>query len=326
MSYPFSTSFYDQLYSNISTVLKVEYPQQQDEDIMTWHKRLLYEFMSYVQAKYEPSTVDVKINPNKKANKKKNNPNNTKFIPSDEPLFDTNIENALDVVSQDSNFAIYLIIQWLPLLLSTADYICLCVTIDMSGTPASNVALSSIEIKIELTKITILTINGIKPCHLKERYFDKIKSGPLIKTLLKIINFYTSATTSFDYESIRDNTVIQLDPVNIILNCFKIGEFLYKIKNVTKQLFIKDISLKSNLITENSGVLSVSKTNSEKSQRKKFNGRKYIKTEEATTEEMASGIIQTLAISIFRTFYDFDKNTIDGELFEYLFYGKQLNL
>jgi len=326
MSYPFKTTFYDEIYTNISSVLMTEFPQQNNESITDWYKRLLYEYMSYLQAKYEPNSMDDKINPGVTPNKKKDNPGTTNFTPQNETLFDTNLEKALDVVALDSNFSIYLFIEWVKLLLDVGDYIRVCVSMDQSGTHAENIPFTSIEFEFELTKLKIISINHIQLNNMSEEYFDFLKLDPFLKAIFRIISYYSKGTTIYDYDTISDIAVVNLSPTDIVTNSFKIGEILWKIKEITRPLFVKEIALKSNLIVENNGELKVSKGNSEKSQRKKFNSRKYIKSTQVTNAEMSSSIIQTLMISIFRSFYDFDPYNIDQNLYDYMFNKKDLVL
>ena len=322
MSYPFDTDFYDEVYSSISSELKIKFPQQQDEDIIVWYKRLLYEFMKYVQSKYESSSQEIKINPNKKGNKKKDNPSTSNFTPTNTALFETNIENALDIVSQDSNFAIYLLIEWIPLLIGVTDHVSVCAHIDSSETKANNIGLTSVEISFDLFNIRKILINGYNLSSISLNQYDSMSNDPFIKSMFKCINNIIYGDNSFDYDSIKNSSYVNLG-TDVISNSFKIGNLLYKIKNITQSLFIKSICLKSNLIVENSGKLEVTKEKSEKSNRKKFNGRKYIDTETVTQNEISSGIMQTVMIYIFRTYYDFDKDTIDQKLFDYLFLKKR---
>ena len=326
MSYPFDTTFYDLLYTNVSTVLKTQFPQQENETIRQWYKRMLYEYVTYLQAKYEAETNEEKINPGKKPNKKKDNPSTTNFVPPNVTIFDTNTENALDVVSMDSNFAIYLFIEWFPLLIEDGDWVRVCVNIDQSDTAGHNVPFSSIEFEFEQTTLKILGINGVRLNNMKESYFDQLKLDSFLKAILKIISFYSKGSTVYDYDTISDVAIVNLSPTDYITNGFKIGEILWKIKDITQPLFVNEIKITSNLIMENNGVLSVSKGKSEKSQRKKFNSRKFLKSTIVSDEEKASNIIQTLMIAIFRTYYDFDPDNIDQNLFDYLFYGTALNL
>ena len=326
MSYPFNTSLYDQIYTSISSVLMTEFPQNSEESTRDWYKRLLYEYFSYLQAKYESDTMDEKINPGQKPNKKKDTPDATNFTPTNTALFDTNIENALDIVSVDSNFSVYLFIEWIKLLLNPGDYIRVCIGIDQSDTPGANIPFNSIEFEFELTQLKILSINGISLNQMTEYYFDSLKLDPFLKAIFKIISFYSKGTTFYNYDSISDVAIVYLSETDMVTNSFKMGEILWKIKEITKPLFVNEIVLKSNLITENDGKLQVSKGSPEKSQRKKFNSRKYIKSTPATTEEMSSSIIQTLIISIFRSFYDFDPDTIDQNIFDYMFNNKDLTL
>ncbi len=326
MSYPFLTTHYDQIYTSISTELMSQFPKQQNETVIEWYRRLLYEYILYLQAKYESTTLDDKINPSQKPNQKKQNPSETNFLPVNTNIFDTNIEKALDIVSLDSNFSIYLFIEWIKLLLNPGDYIRVCINIDQTGTHGPSIQLNSIEFEFELTKLKIISINRIHLDQMTEEYFDFIKFDPFLKSIFKIISFYSRGTTVYNYNTISDVAIVYLSDTDIVTNSFKIGEILWKIKEITKPLFVNEIVLKSNLITDNNGELKVSKGNTEKSQRKKFNSRKYIKSTQITNNELASIVIQTLIISIFRTFYDFDPNNIDQNLFDYMFNHKDLIL
>jgi hypothetical protein len=197
---------------------------------------------------------------------------------------------------------------------------------DQSGTHAENIPFTSIKLEFELTKLKILEINNIPLNQMSEDYFNFLKLDPFLKAIFRIISFYSKGTTIYDYDTISDVAVVNLSPTDIVTNSFKIGEILWKIKEITRPLFVNEISIRSNLITENSGELKVSKGNSEKSQRKKFNSRKYIKSTQVSNAEMSSSIIQTLMISIFRSFYDFDPDNIDQNLYDYMFNNKELIL
>lgn len=58
----FKCNFYNEVYSRISSVLKEHFPQNQDEDMLSWYKRLLYEFLDYMNDANEPVTQDSKVN------------------------------------------------------------------------------------------------------------------------------------------------------------------------------------------------------------------------------------------------------------------------
>ena len=156
---------------------------------------------------------------------------------------------------------------------------------------------------------------------MKETTFNILNNDTYMKTIFKIIAQTKNGSNLYSYYTIKNHANIDLGQANIFGNSFVIGRFLWNLKNLTQTLFIKDIVIKSNLILENSGELTVSKSKADKSQRKKFNGRKFIDISQVTQAEISSGVIQTLAISIFRTFFDFD-DTIPKELFDYLFNGK----
>lgn len=326
MSYLFDTTLYDQIYSNISSELMTVFPIQSDETAIEWYRRMLYEYISYIQSKYEPDTLEDMIPTNVNANKKKDTPNNIPFTPANETLFDTNLENALNIMTMDSNFSIYLFITWFPFLMSPDDWVRVCVKIDQSNTPGQDIPFSSIEFEYTITKLKILAINGISLELMKESYFDDLKLNPFLKAIFRIISLYSKGSTIFDYDTISEVAIINLSETDIVTNGYKIGEILWKVKEITKPLFVNEITLKSNLIVENSGLLTVSKGNSEKALRKKFNSRKFIKSTETSDAEKISGIIQTLMISIFRTFYDFDPASIDQNLFNYMFNNGNLVL
>lgn len=327
MSFPFDTIFYDTLYAGVADILKVEYPQQESESIQEWYKRLLYEFMSYLQSQYEPSTADEKVNPGEKTNKKKDTPTKTYSL-SEPTLFSGNVENALEVVSQDSDFAIYLFGWWLPLLITPTDWFCLCITIDCDNTPAQDIKLKSVQIKVDnmLSRVTIVSLNGGTLSSMSKSKYNKLNNDPYTHKVFKAINYLMYSNANTDFESIRSAGVVNMNIADYQNNSFRFAEFLYKIKNLTKSLFISEISIKSNLIPENNNELKLNKGQTEKTQRKKFNARKLLKAEDVSASEMASGILQTLSVQTFRTFYDYDALTIDQELFDYMFYDKPLVL
>lgn len=320
MSLPFDTTFYDTLYASVADVLKVEYPQKKSETIQDWYKRLLYEFMSYVQTQYEPFSVDNKVKPSKKSNRKRKNPKK-KYNIVNNSLFSTNVENALEVVSQDSNFAIYLFGWWLPLLMDPTDWICLCLRFDCSDTPASSIKLKSFEVKIDkmLSQVTFIGINGILFNTMTKSQFEKFNTDPFIKSIFKSIYHLVHNTLDGDYISLRNANILNMNISDFQTNSFRIASFLYNLKNITQQLFMSELNLKSNLISENNHELKLTKSKIEKSQRKRFNARKLLKESEVGNAEMSSGIIQTLCVQAFRTFYDFDKSTISKDLFDYMF-------
>jgi len=326
MAYPFKTTYFDELYTSISSELMTQYPKTINETIEQWYKRLLYEYVSYIQSKYEPSTLDEKVNPNEKTNKKKTNPNSANFVPANPTIFDNNVEEALDVLSMDSDFSIYLFIEWFTFILTDNDWVRVSINMDHSSTAASNIPFKSIEFEIKLKQFKIIAINDVQLNMMKERYFDQLKLDPFLKAIFKIISFYTRGTTIYDYDTINDVAIVKLSETDLTTNSFKIGEILWKIKEITRPLFVSEIKLISNLIVENNNTLTVTKNNNEKSQRKKFNSRKYIKSTEATEDEKSSSIIQTLIISIFRTFYDFDPNNISEKILDYMFYGKNFGI
>ena len=324
---PFDTTFYNILYTDVSYILKTEYPQQQDEPILEWYKRLLHEFMTYLQSQYEPSTIDTKVKPDKKTNQKKDTPTKT-YVLEEPTLFSGNVEKALEVVSQDSNFAIYLFAQWLPLLLKPTDWFSICLLVDCDGTPANSVILKKIEIKIEnyLSKITIESINGIKLSKIKELEYERMEHAPYMSAIFKTITKFAKGTTFSDIDTLRSSYVTSFSIADYTNNSYKIARLLCGLKNITTSLFISELTIKSNLISENNGELKLNKGQAEKSQRKKFNARKLLKAEDVTPDEMSSGILQTLSVQAFRTFFDFDKDTIDQDLFDYMFYDKPLVL
>ena len=94
--FPFDVTFYDSVYLSISSELRAKFPQADDEDVMIWHKRLLHEFISYLQSKYEAEEVTIKVNANKKNNKKKTDPEPPNFQP-------TTLANSLTHVTLPTN-------------------------------------------------------------------------------------------------------------------------------------------------------------------------------------------------------------------------------
>ena len=326
MTLPFTTDLYDTIYANISVELREKYPQTEGEDVITWYKRLLYEFMSYLQTKYEPLTVEVKVKANKKNNRKKSNPPTPKLQPQDEIMFDANIERALDIVSQDSNCAVYLLAWWLPLLLTPADHAWVCLEIDCSATPAENVALKMIEMEICVTHFSLIAINGIPIETMTKRQFAALSADPFIKSIFKALekqhsgsnSSNSSNSSSYTQTSIKQASNIVFNGTDYFGNTMQIANVLWSIKNVVEPLFILGLSLKSNLIPLDL-MVTKEKEDRHQSKRKRFNSRRFIKTEETTPAEMSAGVLQTLAISVFRTFYDYDASTIEPELFDYLF-------
>jgi hypothetical protein len=115
---------------------------------------------------------------------------------------------------------------------------------------------------------------------------------------------------------------------NPYINSTKLAIILWRLKNIVEPLFISELTLNSTLLTSSSsssgGALTVTKANADKqaSQRKRFNSQKFISSSVATTETMCVGVLQSLTISLFRTFYDYDAATIDPALFDYLFLNK----
>lgn len=317
---PFDVKFYDNLYLNISVELREKYPQHQDETLIDWHRRLLHEFMDYLHAKYEPEVVESKVQANKKNNKKKKTPSVPNLKPTNVALFDTNVERALDIVTQDSDFACYLMAYWIPLLLNPSDYACMCLDIDGGGSPANTVRLHSIEVKMTLFNVKVLAINGYNIQSMTLPQFNHIYTDPFVNSIFRGL----TGTPFYNLDMVKKASVVTLHPTDVQGNAFQTAGLVWKLKNIVKPLFIKELTLKSNLILEPDKKIAIAKVLSDraKNSRKRFNARKFIKTEESTLEEMSAEVLQTLAVSCFRTFYDFDESTIDPELFDYLFKNK----
>jgi len=312
----FKCNFYDEVYTRISSVLKEHFPQNQDEDMLTWYKRLLYEFLDYMNDANEPVTLDSKVNSGTKTNKRKQKKKNKVILePVSELQFDGAIEKALDVVSEDSNFAIYLLDSWLLLLMGPSDWIQVQLNFDLTNTPAESVQLKSITFKISLLKIEILTVNG-KPLE------DSKRSGdPFLCRSIKSLRKGAEKATGQGIDPTKDSEVF----LKGVHGPRQICNFLWELKKTIEPLFLQGIVFKSSFNIEE---VTISKTNAEKSKssRKKFNSRKFIKATDVSHNEMVAGILETLCISTFRTFYDFDETTMDQELYNYMFLGTDLTL
>lgn len=322
MALPFDTDLYDQIYLNISTELRAKFPQQQNEAILDWHRRLLFEFVSYIHDKYESETDAAIIQANIKNNKKrKNRLNQTNLQPTNTTMFDTNVERALDVVTQDPDFAVYLLYWWLPILISPTDYLQICLCIDNSTTPAEHVAIHKLDLKIQLGVFQLISINDIPIAMMTRTQFNTISNDPFVSSLfrqLQKLDEYNAGDYTID--TVKRAAVIDIAKPDPFQSSLSIAKILWNIKNTLQCMFISDLMLKSNLITTN---LSVSKTSADRgrSNRKRFNSRKFM-LEENTPSEMIAGVLQTVCISIFRTFYDYDQDTIDPSLFNYLILGQ----
>lgn len=319
MSLPFSSTLYDQIYLNISSELRAQFPQANDEDLVSWHRRLLFEFISYLQSKYEAETVEPTVLANKKNNKKKqqNEEVNT-------TLFDANVERALDIVTQDSNFAIYLLYWWLPILISAGDYVNLHIELNCSGTPAQHVALKSLALRFQLDCFELTEVNGVRAAAMTKKTFQ-MSSDAYVNSLFNTLhNLHTHVTTGankpYTLSSISSGGAVThfSDPMSGALH---IANTMHSIKTILESLFISHISMTSNLIVD---ALSVNKTTEDrgKGKRKRFNSRKFIDNTTVSSEDMAANVMQSLMLSVFRTYYDFDEATISQDLYDYLFLRK----
>lgn len=317
MSLPFETTDFDVIYTTIAEVLKVEYPQKNNETILEWYKRLLYELMSYVQTQFEPKLETDVINSNNGNNKKKQNAQNK----ISEPLFEDNIHNALEIISQDSNFAVYLFAWFLPILITTNDY--LEVNINIENDEGSFIDLHNLCLRFDMGifKFTLKTLNN-KPLHsITPDQFNGYKRSPFLHTLFKTLNRICRNTTDYSYDDVKKGFELVYDySIDPQLWSFKIGDLLYHLTNFMKPLFISSIDFKTNLETEH-----IHLTKSKAVPRKRFNARKYLNFNTLTSNETSAQIIRTLVVSIFRTFFDYDKDTISQELFDYLFKNKAIN-
>jgi hypothetical protein len=323
---PFNTTFYDTLYTSISSVLREKFPQKSNEDTLSWYKRLLYEFVTYLQATYEVETVSSKVPAaNTKNNKKKDQPQAVNFQPTNQTLFDANIGKALDLVSQDSNFAVYLIAWWMPIITSPTDTIEISLTVDSTSTLAANVKLQKLKVSFSWTQFRLISINNVAVIDLN----DLLLADPFIYSLVCNLHFMATGNKNDVLKSVQEVSTINMEPnPNPYINSTKLAIILWRLKNIMEPLFISELTLNSTLLTSSSsssgGALTVTKANADKqaSQRKRFNSQKFISSSVATTETMCVGVLQSLTISLFRTFYDYDAATIDPALFDYLFLNK----
>lgn len=327
---PFSCREFDTLYNSIASVLKTTYPQLSNETLLEWYKRLLYNLMAYIEAKYEATTTVNVVNANSKTNKKKDNPSNTSPIPPD-TLFASNIEKALDIVSQDPKFGVYLLSWWLPILINIDDWFEININIDNSNTLAKDVLLTNIELGIELmtSKITVKSINGIDISTIQSDTFDMLRFYPFIGKLFKIINRFKHDQRSIGLtlNTFKESKIITSEINDISINSVRLATLLYEIHILLQPLFISDLTITSDLVGETpiTNTIALSKTKS--IPRKTFNSRKFLNTNKSTvsSNDMSMHIIETLIISIFKTFYDYDEDTINPLLFQYLFQNKSLN-
>lgn len=350
---PFDTTFYDTLYLSISSVLRASFPQGTDEDLLSWHRRLLYEFVQYLQNKYEAAdNTNSKIPANAKNNKKKTTTGAdiTDFTPTDTLVFDANLEKAIDLVSQDSNFAVYLVAWWWPIITSPFDPVTISIAIDSTSTLAETVKLQRMQFSVSWTVFQLLSIDDMSvsdaTLNLSTTHGQKWHAmiiDPFVDSMLR--QLYRVSTREkrdvpLTLSEIKMASKI-VDPggevpnwTNPYANTGRIATILCRLKNIVEPLFISEISLSSALLSTVSGSsgttgsgaagMTVSKVPGDKlaSQRKRFNSRKFIDTSMATAEDMAAGVLQSLVLSLFRTFYDYDEATIDPALFDYLFLDK----
>ena len=247
---PFDTLFYDKLYTNISSELKILFPRNNDEeDDNDWYKRLLYEFIKYLQIKYEPISNETTIPANsKKDNKpKKDSSEAPAVVIQQESLFQANIEKALDIVTQDSDFAIYLMAWWLPILLSPKDNdyfeVKLCIDCDATAT-GNTIHLKSIQCVVRHTEFTIVSINNKKMAHLTQQEWSAFLGDPFIYSILKI--FFKEENDDYQFlENPSTKITYQLKFDNITHTPVKIARIFWRLKNIVKPLFISQLSIKS---------------------------------------------------------------------------------
>ena len=321
--FPFESHDFDVIYTYIAETLKVKYPQQQNETIVLWYRRLLYELLSYVQSQFEPVETETIIPPKNKNNKKKQNSSSPDIV---EPLFSENIERALEIIYQDSNFAIYLLSWFLPILVSNTDTFKIDITVDNSDTPAETVSVKSVNILLEqgMFKASIY-VNGKKINSLSENEYNTFSTDPFLSAFLKAAHFFEFGNINCSYESTRNINMIFDFSYDPQMWSFKLCRFFWSVKNILAQLYIEEIDFKTSLEPATVTILKKNKSNKNKNSRRRFNEQKYINTSMVTEEQMSAQIIRTLVISTFRTFYDFDEETISPELFGYLFEKKRLS-
>jgi hypothetical protein len=307
---PFETTFYDTLYLSISSVLREKFPQQPEEDLLTWHRRLLYEFVSYLQATYEPE-VQVKIPAGaKNDNKKKKDPPPPPI--ENQTMFNSNIENALNIVTQDPDFAVYLFAWWFPIITAPSDTITISLNVDCTSTVAAACQLRKVQISLSWFEFRLVAVNDADTTH-------AVLADPFVTSVFRAIQ--QNRLSSEQILKDPGKTTMSVNDPNPYVNTTQIASVLWRLKNILQPLFISGISI--------SGVdgadLTVTKDTTDKQDRKRFNAKKYIKDDTVTPEQMSGGILQTVVLSIFRCFYDYDAATIDPVLFDYLFL-KQNNL
>lgn len=324
--FPFDTTAYDILYSKVSEVLKTEYPQDEQETELEWYKRLLYEFITFLQTQYEPTTDQEKVSPSFLTNQKKTNPTINYNIPNQD-LFSENIEKALNILSQDPSFAIYLIGWWLPLMVFPNDWFNIHIEIDNTDTPAHTIKLTNIDIKIDqmISRLSITNINNKSINIMSVSELTNLIADPYIYRIFQSLSYVIYNTHRISAEMISSIRTVTLPVQDIQQNSFKIATFLYKLKNLTKTLFISGIEITTEL-NNTTQRLSLKKTPIEKKQRTKFNARRLIKITDTNTAEISASLIQTLFVQAFRTFYEYDKNSISPSLFDYLFNDHPLSL
>lgn len=216
------------------------------------------------------------------------------------------------------------------MILGPNDYFIISGTIDGSSTLASAVKLEQFEIECSLTHFKLYSINGVSisenvnSAHMNSAQFREFMDDPFISSILKL-----TKTNSIAQERIQppptkleiiENAHVTFSNADSFVNAANIATLLWKLKNIVQPLFIVSLTIKSNLIVEPVTVTKA-KNNKEKGKRTRFNSRKFVANSSvaATPAEMSLGVLQTLAISTFRTFYDYDADTIDPTLFNYLF-------
>jgi len=320
--FPFKSTDFDIIYTNIAESLKSTYPQNEDS-LQIWYKKLLYELMSYVQSEFEPEEIEEVIKPKNKNNKrrKKKKDVNSKAIVG-ESIFTDTIDRCLEIIYQDSNFAIYLLSWFLPILVKVTDTFEIDINIDNSETPAENVILRHVHLLIEqgIFKITIL-INGIDISYLTKKQYESFMLDPFLSQFLKSISLFKTGTT----ETYVNSNVISYDGCDPQLWSFRLSRFLWDIKNVLTPFYIDNIEFKTNLEPEVVTKLTKEKANKNKNNRKRFNEQKFLTSETVTQDQMASHVIRSLIVARFRTYYDFDEDTISVDLYDYLFKKKPLS-
>lgn len=316
MSLPFDCQYYDDVYTAVSTVLKDFYPIQPNENILSWHRRLLYSFLAYLQAKYDPVQSTPVVDASVKTNKKKDKPDNTNFTPANEPAFGSSVEKAMEIVFQDSDFAVYLLAWWLPLLLlDESQWIDLTLTMDNANTVAQSVQLKNICIRIQLTQLTIKTINDIP---LSDAAMIILSSDAFVGSILSKLNQLVRNDTLSFADTLYDD---QTNPTEMP---FKIASYIWFIKEVTQSLFIETINIQTNINSAAVSVENITKSSEAKNSRKRFNARKLIQGNQLNTAEITISIIESLSVCLFRTYFDYDESSMPSELYAYMFLGADL--